>query len=513
MAANCVAKPGGVESEAWCGAGKHELVPDKGCEEGAHHRPAGMCSANGKTCCRLAGREEWGVLQCVVSGALIISFICVGGAFASHGISHPRRSTSRAAGAAHLDGPHRPQQEQTTRVGGLRLVIYRAGALRAQRTQFSLLTALCARSFGVPHSAPGCGKENSSGRVENNRKAAHLQEPQRRLLQNEDEDVPLALILGISIPVALVVIGLMVACLVYRHRHTSVASHTTCKGEERAETQNDMMKTESTVSAEMVFADVDVDPPAGPGDPAATTRMYSKEKDKQKEFGTEIGLGPVFHELKANKSGSWKGTASEPATSSASTVAAATFGEGVSRDEKQLAPHLLAHRPHTTAPYGAKAIGSGVLEARRYSEESTIRGGGQRGVIPQPHSGGWRDGDIRLNGDMAFNAQIGLNGYAGAGRLPSTASMLARTPSGSNMPRVLSHRTPTSARPETATRDHSSARFALSPFLPLSFSIPLSFLFSLSLSFFSSLSLSPSFSVCLSLACAVYFMSSNIGIL
>ena len=69
MAASCVAKPGGVESEAWCGAGKHELVPDKGCEEGAHRRPAGMCSANGKTCCRLAGREEWGVLQRVVSSS------------------------------------------------------------------------------------------------------------------------------------------------------------------------------------------------------------------------------------------------------------------------------------------------------------------------------------------------------------------------------------------------------------------------------------------------------------
>ena len=504
MAANCVAKPGGVENEAWCGAGKHELVPDTGCEEGAHRRPAGMCSANGKTCCRLAGREEWGMCQRVVSGALIISFICVGGAFAGNGISHQRRSTSRAAGAAHLDGPHRPQQEQTTRVGGLRLGIYRAGALRAQRTQFSLLTALCARSFGVPHSAPGCGKANSSGRVENDRKAAHLQKPQRRLLQNEDEDVPLALILGISIPVALVVIGLMVACLVYRHRHTSVASHTTCKGEERAETQNDRMKPESTVSAEMVFADEDAEPPAGPGDPAATTRTYSKKKDKQKEFGIEIGLGPVFHELKANKSGSWKGTASEPTTSSASTVVAATFGEGVSRDEKQLAPHLLAHCRHTTAPYGAKAIGSGVLEARRYSEESTIRGGGQRDVVSQPHSGGWRDGDVRLDGDMAFNGQIGLNWYGGAGRLPSTASILARTPSASNMPTVLSHRTPTSARPETATRDHSSARFALPPFLPLSFSIPLFFWFFFSLSLSFPLFLSLPLSLCVSLSRVPY---------
>lgn len=174
----------------------------------------------------------------------------------------------------------------------------------------------------------------------------------------------------------------------------------------------------------MVFAgDSGWDPPAGPGDPAAPTKIYHRATKAKSEADLEVGLGlgPLFHGDKFDRRPSFsKAPEVIRLAEEAVPEAAALDGEGS----------------------GGK---SAVLPILRFEEaQAHMRGGGMVGSDSLI-------GNFERSGDKEGAPGMPAGGGGVVGIVPTSSHGQVRVPS-TNVPRVLSHRTPSSSRLPSAAR-------------------------------------------------------------
>jgi hypothetical protein len=195
-------------------------------------------------------------------------------------------------------------------------------------------------------------------------------------------------------------------------------------------------KNDSMVTADMVFAgDSGLDPPAGPGDPAAPTKLFHRADTAKSGANLELGLGlgPVFQEEKLPY-------LDNPAYQDMTPCQDAKLDRRPSAskipDVITLAEEAV---PGGTVVAGQAAMAPSSLAADRsapVAHESRAAVPSQQ--LPLPHGG------RMASSDLLGGFQPGSTSSAPMPEWPSPAQ--ARVPS-SNVPRVLAHRPPSSRLP------------------------------------------------------------------
>ena len=294
------------------------------------------------------------------------------------------------------------------------------------------------------------GLDMSASLHEDMSKPLVLDSQGKSVAYNASGDVPLGLILGICIPAVLILIGLVVALINYRYKRLGEQRETEREHEELKETQRVKMKNEMMVSADVIF-DVG-DPPKGPGEPStlasrASAQCAHDNKGSASENGMALGLGPLF-----------AGSKIKAASSSSFTDGAILAAESVRVEEAEdakmqdkgsngvLDSDMPSAAPVSTLqppPLGGQVgVGPAPPVAAR---GHTPRDGVQR---PSVGMGGVGEDTHRRLEQLTSPAALPVRGTysnnnAGgtkSARLPSTSSADGRP----SVPRVLSHRTPSS---------------------------------------------------------------------